>query len=73
MIEEEELSDDEIQRQIESTKYYNFMRNKSLKNQIKSFEQREKELEDEVGGCLVDLNETNRALKLKKANTQIGE
>jgi len=49
------------------------MRNKSLKNQIKSFEQREKELEDEVGGCLVDLNETNRALKLKKANTQIGE
>ena len=37
LIEEEELSDDEIQRQVENTKYYTFMRNKQVKNQLESF------------------------------------
>ena len=40
MIEEEELSEDEVKKQMENNKYYRFMREKNKKNQLLSFEKR---------------------------------
>jgi hypothetical protein len=41
LIEEEELSDDEIIKQMEHNKYYSFMREKAKKEQLKEMEKKD--------------------------------
>ena len=65
LIEEDELSETEIQQAMEQSRYYNTMKNKKIKDQIKSMEQRHKQLDDEMKDYLVDVNE------LKKAGTTV--
>ena len=40
MQEEDDLSDDEIQNQMEHNRYYSFMRQKAKKDQIKEMQKR---------------------------------
>ena len=54
LAEEEDLSDNEIQQQVEINEYYKHMREKSLKDKLKQMDMREKEMEEELGGLVVD-------------------
>ena len=56
MIEEEELSEEEIQKQIETNKYYNFMKQKKLQDQMKSMEERHDKMNNEMDEFLVEEN-----------------
>lgn len=66
LIEEEELSEDEIKQQMEQSRYFAFLRENRRKEQLKSMEAKEKEMEAELGEFMVDLNQE---AQLKRANT----
>ena len=57
LIEEEELSEDEIQKQMEQSRYFAFLRENRRKEQLKSMEAKEKAMEEELGEFMVDLND----------------
>ena len=61
------MSEDEIKEQIEQAKFFNYMRDKRVKDQMQQMETKEKQMEEEMGDLLVDINQER--LKLKKANT----
>lgn len=65
LIEEEELSEDEIKQQMEQSRYFAFLRENRRKEQLKSMEAKEKEMEAELGEFMVDLNQK----ALKRGNT----
>ena len=56
LAEEEELSEDEINQQLENQRYFNFMKEKTKKDQLRLLEKRQKEQEQEVATLIVDLN-----------------
>ena len=45
LIEEEELSDDEIIKQMEHNKYYSFMRERAKKDQLKEIEKKNEQID----------------------------
>lgn len=57
MQEEDDLSDDEIQNQMEHNRYYSFMRQKAKKDQIKEMEKRQNNMDAELGNFMNDITE----------------
>lgn len=57
LADEEGLSDDERREQIENNKYYTFLRNQRIEKHLKDMEEKDKKMEEEMGGLLVDYNE----------------
>ena len=56
MQEEDDLSDDEIQKQMEHNRYYSFMRQKAKKDQLKEMQKRQDDYEAELGSFMVGGN-----------------
>ena len=52
MQEEDDLSDDEIQNQMEHSRYYSFMKQKAKKDQIKEMEKRQNNMDAELGNFM---------------------
>ena len=65
MAEEDDMSEEEIKRQMENIKFQQFLREQK-KNQIKEFEKRQQEIEDQLADQIIDLNQDN----LQKSKTQ---
>ena len=53
LIDEEDLSENEIKDQIENQKYFTYLRKQTLKEQLKKMDKNEKEMEEELGGLLI--------------------
>ena len=64
LIEEEELSDDEVIKQMEHNKYYSFMRERAKKEQLKEIEKKNEEIDIQLQNMCVDLDEEKRIKKL---------
>ena len=58
------MDEDEVRQQMEATKYYSFLREKRRQEQLAKMEEKEKEIEEEFQGQLIDLN-----TKLVRQNT----
>lgn len=56
LAEEEELSEEEINQQMENQRYFAFMKEKTKKDQLRLLDKRQKEQEQEVATLIVDLN-----------------
>jgi hypothetical protein len=72
LIEDEELSDDEVIKQMEHNKYYSFMRERAKKEQLKEIEKKNEEIDEQLQNLCVDLDEEDRIKKmaLKRQITQ---
>lgn len=64
LIEEEELSDDEIIKQMEHNKYYSFMRERAKKEQLKEIEKKNEEIDAQLENMCIDLDEEKRIKKM---------
>jgi hypothetical protein len=56
LAEEEGLSENEQREQMESNKYYAYLRTQRIQQHIKDMDQKEKLMEEEMGDLLVDYN-----------------
>jgi hypothetical protein len=72
LIEEEELSDDEIIKQMEHNKYFSFMRERAKREHLKEIDKKNLEIDEQLQNMCVDLDEENRIKKLalKRQATQ---
>ena len=68
LAQEEELSENEIKEQIENNKYFKFLRDKRQKDHIIEMEKKEKDMDEEMGDLLVDMNQS-LSLNIKKAKS----
>lgn len=70
LADEEGLSEGETKEQIENNQYYRYLREKRIKNHLEQMKLKEVEMEEELGGVIVDFNNDN--LPFKKSNTISG-
>jgi hypothetical protein len=64
LIEDEELSDDEIIKQMEHNKYYSFMRERAKKEQLKEIEKKNEQIDAQLENMCIDLDEEKRIKKM---------
>lgn len=73
LADEEGLSDDERREQIENNKYYTFLRNQRIDKHLKEMEEKDKKMEEEMGGLLVDYNEkkSSKTTAMSSKNSKV--
>jgi len=72
LIEEEDLSDDEVIKQMEHNKHYHQMKERAKREQLKEIDKKNELIDAQLENMCIDLDEEKRInkLKLKRQTTQ---